>query len=119
MRAFALQRYDTAESATWDEVRSLMDRIESGEEGRPEFTLWEGGDGPRIVDAGLAVIAETAAWVLRRSKGRTSDFLAYGHEAEYYQCIYLGCPHFIRDCCLLSRANAEIGLAALVDRRKL
>jgi hypothetical protein len=71
MRAFALQHYDTAERATWDDVRVLMDRIESGEEDRPVFTLWECGDGKRIIEAGLAVIAETAAWVLRRSKDST------------------------------------------------
>src|SRR6266568_3034060 len=102
MRSFDLHHLDTDEKAGWDDVQSLMDRIESGAEGRPEFEIWESGDGPMIVAVALAAMGDTEAWILRRWKKGMSYFLARGNGSEHYECIYLGCPEFVRDSCLLS-----------------
>ena len=119
MRSFDLHHYDTDENAEWSVVQSLMDRIEAGAEEKPEFEIWECGEGLKIVDVALAAMGNTAAWILERKKEKVSYFLARGYGPEYYECIYLGCPEFVRDCCLLSRADAELGIISLIKRREL
>ena len=119
MRSFDLHHHDTDENAEWRAVQSLMDRIAAGAEGKPEFEIWECGEGPKIVEVALAAMGDTAAWIVDRKENRTTYYLARGSGPEYYECIYLGCPEFVRDCCLLSRADVELGITALIERREL
>lgn len=119
MRPFDLHHHDTDENAGWDDVQVLMDRIQTGMEGRPHFELWESNDGHLIVEVGLAAMHDTEAWLLSRRKDGAIYFLAKGLGSQFYECIYLGCPEFIRDCCLLSRSDAEFGMKTLLERQKL
>lgn len=119
MRPFDLHHLDTDENAEWRDVQSLMDRIAAGAEGKTEFQIWQPDDGPMIVEVALATMDNNDAWILRRYRKRMSYFLARGVGPDYYECIYLGCPEFVRDCCLLPRGDAELGITALIQRRKL
>ena len=56
MRPFDLHHHDTDENAGWNDVQTLMDRIQSGMEGRPHFELWESNDGNLIIEVGLATM---------------------------------------------------------------
>lgn len=106
--------------AIWSDVQTLMDRIQSFMEGHPHFELWESGDdGHLIVEVGLAAMDDTEAWLLSRRMNGVSYCLAKGVGDRYYDCMWWGCPQFIRDCCLLSRSDAETGIKALLQRQKL
>jgi hypothetical protein len=120
MRPFDLHHHDTNENADWNEVQSLMDRIETGTEGCEVFEIWEPHNGPMIVEVALAAIGKTSAWMVRRESNRkTSYFLARGRSSAQHECVYLGCPELVLECCLLSRADAETGIASFIERQKL
>jgi hypothetical protein len=119
MPPFDLHHLDTEENATWSDVQGLMDRCEAGIEGRPGFEIWEANEGELIVEVALAAMGETAAWILRKRAGKTSKFLARGNWSRFYECIYWGCPEHIRDSCLLSRSDAEVGIRTLIDQETL
>src|SRR5262249_16873938 len=119
MRPFDLYHLDTDENATWSDVKSLMDRCEAGAEGRPGFEIWEANDGTLIVEVALAEMGDTSAWLLKRRTKRTNEFLGRGNLARFHKCIYWGCPEYIRDCCLLSRSAAELGIRALIEKENL
>jgi hypothetical protein len=119
MRRFDLHHLDKDENAEWSALQLLMDRCETGAEGRPAFEIWEADDGPIIVEVALAAMDDTAAWILNRSRSGSTYFLAHGNCSEYYQCNYWGCPEYVRDCCLLSRSNAAHAIRALIEQQGL
>jgi hypothetical protein len=119
MRTFDLRHHDTEDFASWKDVQSLMDKIQSGEEGLPHFELWEPDDGNLIIGVDLVDMDDTQAWLLTRRENSTKHFLAKGTGDRYYPCVYSGCPEFVRDCCLLSRSDAECAIATLLERQKL
>jgi len=120
MRAFDLYHYDTGENAEWNDVQALMDRMQSGMEIHPYFELWEPGEGNLIIQVGLAAVMEdTVAWLLSREMNGAKYFLAKAFGDQYYECMWWGCPELIRDCCLLSRSDADVGIKTLLHRQKL
>jgi hypothetical protein len=119
MRRFDLHHLDTGENAEWSAIQSLMNKCEAGVEGRAAFEIWEADDGPLIVEVALAAMGDKSAWILKRSKKGSNYFLARGNGTVFYECIYWGCPEYIRDYCLLSRTDAELGIRTLIQRQKL
>jgi hypothetical protein len=119
MRPFDLHHFDTEENATWSHVRSLMDRCQAGIEERPGFEIWEANDGELVVEVAVAEMGDTSAWILKRRIGVANQFLARGKWSRFYECIYWGCPENVRDCCLLSRSDAEVGIRSLIEKEKL
>src|SRR6478672_6253482 len=119
MLPFDLHHLDAEENARWSDVQALMDRCEADAEERPGFEIWEADDGDLIVEVALAAMGDTSAWVLKRRTKRSNWFLARGNWSRFYECIYWGCPEYVRDCCLLSRSDAETGMRTLIEKETL
>jgi hypothetical protein len=119
MVPFDLHHLDTEENAAWSDLQALMDRCEAGVEGRPGFEIWEANDGALIVEVALAEMVGTFAWIVRQRTKTSSLFLTRGNWSRFYECTYWGCPENVRVCCLLSRADAELAIRSLIDKKPL
>jgi hypothetical protein len=91
-----------------------MGRIETGDEGRPEFEIWRPDGECMVAHVAVAAMGAQSAWVVMRSAGPHNEFLSVRADGGYQDCIYCGCPERVAAHCLLTRTDAEAALQMLL-----
>jgi hypothetical protein len=121
MRSFELiVQNEVEEDSSWNVVLALMDEIQSRSRMVEEFELRDPATNRLVVWVQVASMLDTEAWMLGQEPVRKRDdihFLAKGSGLRFYECMLLGCPKTIRDDCLLSRSDSELGIQMLLDRK--